>query len=424
MSDGREKTVISIMKPIKKNRMIITMTAALLLCLWLALPAVSFAASGSLKICVGYAGGPFYEKKTFSAAEVENMGTERHVYSYIDRSPAVVLDCATGVRLSTVISSAGIDSASVKRFYFFAGDGYDPDWESTASNLLSTTRYYYPGLLENYTPQNGAGKNASRGAVAVPTMLAVTDDWSRYSVGENFTENWNDQKTANRFRLMFGQTAPSEAMADKSVKLINKVDVVLEGSPSIAADKDTITGKVGTKTKINITVNAADSLVASQIKKNLKWSTENSKVAAVDSSGNVTVTGKGSTVITARSGDSEVSVIVNGKKKGSSGSGSGGGSGSGTGGGSGRGSGSGAGSSGSSSSNATQVVLGKSGKINAQKAGSGNGSATVYEMDKVNNELPKSEENKYLLQVCMIVGGILLASMGGEAIAFRRKLRG
>lgn len=76
----------------------------------------------TLTINVGYLGGPYYQKKVFTVDELSSLGLVSAVYSYIDNMPAVCLDYAKGVPISTIMKAAGIDINSVQRFYFYTND--------------------------------------------------------------------------------------------------------------------------------------------------------------------------------------------------------------------------------------------------------------------------------------------------------------
>lgn len=132
----------------------------------------------TLTINVGYLGGPYYQKKVFTVDELSSLGLVSAVYSYIDNMPAVCLDYAKGVPISTIMKAAGIDINSVQRFYFYTNDnkgGYFTDF--TKKSLLDTTRYYYPNLVYRYYEQDydpdEYDEQAAKGAIPVQSMMAI-----------------------------------------------------------------------------------------------------------------------------------------------------------------------------------------------------------------------------------------------------------
>lgn len=261
----------------------------------------------TLTINVGYYGTRYYQKKVFTVDELIALGLEEAVYSYIDRMPAVCLNYARGVPLSTIMEAAGIDINSIQSFHFYTNDNKGGKFTSwTKKELLDTTRYYYPNLVFRYYEpdfeKDRMDKQAAAGAIPVPAMIAVSDSWKRHLPGpDDFGEiDYSDsaQRTQTRFRLLFGQTDTYTSTANRSAKWVHSIEVMLGGAPAITTDISVLEKEVGSKYRFMATVTAADDLLAEQIKKNLVWSTSDPSVATVDSKGNVTITGEGEVVIT------------------------------------------------------------------------------------------------------------------------------
>ena len=259
----------------------------------------------TLTINVGYLGGPYYQKKVFTVDELSSLGLVSAVYSYIDNMPAVCLDYAKGVPISTIMKAAGIDINSIQRFYFYTNDnkgGYFTDF--TKKSLLDTTRYYYPNLVYRYYEQDYDSdeydEQAAKGAIPVQSMMAISDNWVRHLPGpDDFgVIDYSVQRTFTRFRLMYGQVDTFTRTASKSAKWVHSINVMLGGGPMITTDVSVLEKEVGSEYHVTAIVSAADDLIAEHIKQALEWSTNDSSVATVDKKGNVTITGEGEAVIT------------------------------------------------------------------------------------------------------------------------------
>jgi hypothetical protein len=277
----------------------------------------------TLTINVGYYGGPYYQKKVFTVDELASLGLVSAVYSYIDNMPAVCLDYAKGVPISTIMNAVGIDINSIQRFYFYTNDnkgGYFTDF--TKNSLLDTTRYYYPNLVfryyePDYDPEE-YDEQAAKGAIPVQSMMAISDNWVRHLPGpDDFGEiDYSVQRTFTRFRLMYGQVDTYTRTASKSAKWVHSINIMLGGGPTITTDVSVLEKEVGSKYRVTATVSAADDLIAENIKQALVWSTSDSSVATVDNKGNVTITGEGNVNITVSyQGKVLVSVQVKGIKE-------------------------------------------------------------------------------------------------------------
>lgn len=277
----------------------------------------------SLTINVGYYGGPYFQKKVFTADELASLGVVSAVYSYIDSMPAVCLVYAKGVPIRTIMKAAGIDMNSIQRFYFYTNDnkeGYFTDFRK--KDLIDTTRYYYPNLVYRfYEPDYESDRydeQAAEGAIPVEPMMAISDNWQRHLPWKDgFSEiDYSVQRTLTRFRLMYGHVDTFTRTANKSAKWVHSIDVMLGGGPTVTTDVSVLEKEVGSKYRVTATVSAAADLLAEHIRQALVWSTSDSSVATVDDKGNVTITGEGEAVITIEyNGEVLASVIVKGGKE-------------------------------------------------------------------------------------------------------------
>lgn len=297
--------------------------AVLLLVYIIAAPASAYgeSASGfradSIKVTVGYFGGPYYEKAVFSLSDLQNMYVINRAYTYIDNLPSVCVDCAKGVALSEVLSEAGVDTGAIDTVYFYSNDkqgGYYVGF--SRKFLFDSERYYYPNLAANYNPIDGALPGADEGIREVETMLAFSDNWVRYNENtEEFVEDYSKQTSVSRFRLLFGMTDMNDRMASKSVKWVNEIQVMLKGSPEIKIADGDIKLAVGQTYSLNLIVRAGDDLIEDVIRGEAVWSSDNEEAVSVDEEGNVTVNGEGEAKITVTCGDRTATVTVNGKDK-------------------------------------------------------------------------------------------------------------
>jgi len=260
-------------------------------------------AADSLTIKVGYFGGPYYEKKVCTISQLQALGVEEKVYSYLDRKPSVVYDRISGVRLFDVLDSAGIDVNSVLWYHFSTADANGGYWTSFSGDFLQETRYSYPDLAacleDDYGTLRISDEERLWGSCSeVEPMLALTDSWLRYDLGTSYDSAQHIQTSGKRLRLMYGQTQPLEIMASSSAKWVYEIDVQLEGAPRIVAeDGSTLNLRMGNNHTLQVTVNTADSVITNLIRNGLQYSSSDTSVAAVDADGHVTAIGTGSATI-------------------------------------------------------------------------------------------------------------------------------
>ncbi len=177
----------------------------------------------SLILKAGYTGGSYNIVKTFTQADMCAMANVQQAYSYIDSMPAPIEDPALGVKLTDLLTDAGIGISSVQGFTFYSTDGYITDFTKQA--LLDTPRYYYPNIVTDWDSSMGAADlpGATDGAVQVPTILAVKDNWGRFENPPDFSAMAGDIA----FRLMFGQTDTHTPDAAHSAKWVREIDVTM-----------------------------------------------------------------------------------------------------------------------------------------------------------------------------------------------------
>jgi hypothetical protein len=275
--------------------------AVLILC---AAPAAAWA---DLTVYVGYAGGPYYEKATFTDAELEQMA-DSTVYEYTSFDAANYLrkGFAQGVKLESIFLKAGVDPWSLWRFFFGTTDSYITDDGGYGTNgeawyystLAGSTRYYYPDYLEYANFENGRAQVDSEfysalqsTAVAVPTILALRSSFQR--VTETDSAAWVSQtlSTSAGLRLMFGESSPCTGGARDIAQQVRSITCILGGSngtdlPTVDfGDLDMSGAAVGdTFTFTPSIVGAQDELIAQLGPADINWK-------VVDASTGADVTG-------------------------------------------------------------------------------------------------------------------------------------
>ena len=329
------------------------------------LPVPSNAASvtDTITLKVGYFGGPYYEKVTYNWKQLDDnfggaLDSHQVAYSYNSGSRTAI-DSARGFYLSDLLEYAGIDVGSVSSLSFYTKDQEVGAFATfPKSSLLDSARYYFPNISMNadkqLVPLNGG--DLTDGAVRVDAMMALEDSWEWDAVDSNFT----NLSPTSRFRLVFGQTGPTEVRTSQSAKYVHTIYVTFAGAPVMSTDQDNLSMKVGSDYQVKVKLGTADPVLDKNLGGSIKWSSSDTSVVTVDGSGNLTAVSNGSAVITAATGKTSMSVKVS--------VGDGVGTGNGLGSGTGTGSGSGSGSGNGDSGRQTASITGKAG-TNSPAAG-------------------------------------------------------
>ena len=255
--------------------------------------------SDTLSIQVGYAGGPYFEKRLFTLAELSAMDVVYADYTFIDNMPSVIIAHVKGVRLSDIVQSAGIDVGNVGYFHFWIRDKAEASYTRfSRGELLDTTRYCYYSLPDNFDYDEGAGNElATIDAERVETVLALADDWNRALAGASFGSDFMNLNANTRFRLIFGQTDAVTNTASRSAKWVYAISVELTGAPAISLNTTEQYLFVGDIFTIEATVDA-DPTVIENVP--VEWTSSDESVATVAEDGTVTAHKTGEAVITAQ----------------------------------------------------------------------------------------------------------------------------
>ncbi len=265
--------------------------------------------SDTLTIKVGYFGGPYYTKKVYTLTDFDKLPQVQQAYTFIDSMGAICIDAAAGVKLSDLLTDAGVDVNSIQTFYVNTND-IQFGWyiNLDRSELLDTPRFYYPNLAshwdyDNKTPREGA----LDGAVRVEPIIAYKDNWQRYKAEPDFSAF----DTSSRIRLLFGQKDATEDNAYQSAKWIHTIEIMLGGMPpsQVSLDQDWVNLKVGSTVKLTANIDPEEAT-----EKSVTWSSSNPEAAIVDENGLVTVVGEGTAVITVTTivGELTATCVVNG----------------------------------------------------------------------------------------------------------------
>ncbi len=276
----------------------------------------------SLTFRVGYSDGTFTVAKVFTDSDFTNAVQQG--YSYMDSLPSPCMEAATGVPLTSLLSKAGIEFSKVKSFAFYCTDLPDRPLRTLTKSDLYAPRYYYPHIMKYWDQEtqsfidedsvtNSTYKSqkipdkALEDAVRVYPMMCVSDNWVRGAMEPDFSIQDNSAK----YRLVFGQLTGDLATinAPYSIKWVYQIDVKLSGSSSSSSSSSTsVTGVSLNNTTDNINVGSTDQLIATiaptnATNMNVIWSSNNTSIATVNSTGLVTAVAPGTAQITVTTED-------------------------------------------------------------------------------------------------------------------------
>ena len=121
---------------------------------------------------------------------------------------------------------------------------------------------------------------AARYASQVQPMLAIEDNWAQFSEEfEHIGPDFSSMNAGNRFRLLFGQTSPTETLTSKSDKYVSCVYVTLDGKPTIG-DMGELDGKYGSHT-VEMTVSADNASIRDALSELMNINSTNTDVLTV-----------------------------------------------------------------------------------------------------------------------------------------------
>ncbi|MDO4518141.1 MAG: hypothetical protein Q4B78_02920, partial [Bacillota bacterium] len=101
--------------------------------------------------------------------------------------------------------------------------------------------------------------SAKKYAKAVQPMLALEDNWAQFTEeAEHAKPNFATMNTGSRFRLLFGQTSPTESLTSSSAKYVSRVYVTLRGMPTIGKMTDLKDKKGSHTTSMQVNIDNKD----------------------------------------------------------------------------------------------------------------------------------------------------------------------
>ena len=186
---------------------------------------------------------------------------------------------------------ANINISDVQSMNFYTRDqetGYFTSF--SLAELLQSRRYYFEDLPAHLIPlydedgnfQGYDDSEAWQYAIEVRPMLALEDSWVTYEVGtEHVSEDFNSMGTANRFRLLFGQTSPTESRTNQTAKYVYAVNVVLDGQPEIVEEMKPLEGSIGSH-KTSMTLSVGDLTILKNLQKLLRFDSSDGTVLKID----------------------------------------------------------------------------------------------------------------------------------------------
>lgn len=193
---------------------------------------------------------------TYLSSDLENMTPVKQGYSSIDSMPAPCLTAARGVKVTDILTRAGIDVNSIENIKFKSTDGYT--LQLARQYLLDIARYYYPNISSNWDTENNCPDDAVlSGGIPVEPILALVSYYERFGDEPNF--DLMDDSCS--LRLCFGQDPDNIAdiTSSKFAKYVNEIDVDgnLLAATSPILTTDTVNNTVGCPITLAFTHDAA-----------------------------------------------------------------------------------------------------------------------------------------------------------------------
>ncbi len=278
--------------------LLLVLLAALLL-----LPQRAYAAgiaTDDLRIRVGYFGmdtDEYVDVDTYHWSQLESdLPLHYQAYTFLrkgeDGEYRVVVDSAMGFYIDDLLTYAGVNISDVQSMNFYTRDqetGYFTSF--SLAELLQSQRYYFEDLPAHLYPiydeeGNFTGQyddtEAWLYAIEVRPMLALEDNWVTYEVGtEHVSEDFNSMGTANRFRLLFGQTSPMESRTNQTAKYVYAVNVTLDGQPEVVKEMQPLEGVVGSH-KTSMTLSVGNLAILKNLQQLLRFDSSDGTVLQID----------------------------------------------------------------------------------------------------------------------------------------------
>lgn len=154
-------------------------------------------------------------------------------------------------------------------------------YSMAADKYVEAGTYHWTELMDNLPLHIQTG-DAWDYAVEVEPMLALEDSWVAYDVGtEKVKPNFNSMTTGNRFRLLFGQTQPTESRTNQSAKYTHTVYVTLKGAPKVVQEPQELDGAIGSHTA-QLTLSVSDPSLLEHLQQLLEFTSSDGSVLTID----------------------------------------------------------------------------------------------------------------------------------------------
>ncbi|MGN0293705.1 MAG: hypothetical protein ACI4D3_06855 [Lachnospiraceae bacterium] len=234
----------------------------------------------TLSVCVGYYGmdlTDYVTVRTYHWSELEQaLPIYEEAYSYFssgtfDNEYTAIVDAAHGFLISDLLSYSDIYYGDIYNILFYVVDAQGI-WTAFDRDSLFKTRYYFNDLaghrtiiygtrlqqvqkgdeivteeVPDYTKIEGyTFEQAWNDCKEVEPMLTLEDNWASFNEEfEHIGPDFSYMSTGSRFRLLFGQTEPTECMTRESAKYVSRVYITLNGVPSIGETPEDFDGSLG-----------------------------------------------------------------------------------------------------------------------------------------------------------------------------------
>lgn len=239
----------------------------------------------TLTVKVGYYGmaaDKYVEAGTYHWTELsENLALYDEAYTFYrpgdDGKYRVVVDSARGIHIDELLEYARINTDDVQSIDFHTRDQEVGAFTSFTWSELFRPRYCFKDL-----PMHIQAGDAWDYAVEVEPMLALEDSRVTYDVGtENVYPNFTNMGTGNRFRLLFGQTQPTESRTNQSAKYTRTVYVTLKGTPKVVQEPQELDGTIGSHTA-QLTLAVSDPSLLEHLQQLLTFTSSDGSVLTID----------------------------------------------------------------------------------------------------------------------------------------------
>lgn len=261
-----------------------------------AVPVSADVATDYLSVRVGYLGMELDEytlagKYHWSELQ-KNLPVYEIPYSYYQSGKTkkeyrAIVDSGRGFLVSDILSYAHIYIGDVKNLKFYVEDhkGIQAAFDKGA---LFKSRYYFDDLaghrkIEYDDKHHIVGYSFDEAwnfNEEVDPMLALEDNWETFNEEfEHIGPNFDSLSTSSRFRLLFGQTSPTETLTSSSAKYVSCVYVTLNGQPKVGK-MPKLKGSYGSHT-MEMTVSTDNESIRDALSDLLKLNSTNKDVLVI-----------------------------------------------------------------------------------------------------------------------------------------------